>query len=187
LKNKCNSETKIQVFYHLYNDNRGEDLIKAREFCLSRGFEFQTIWASIISLDDLLIYNETGYLPDAAKEAAELLEIDINTTLSRAKSDAYKKCQVQNIICINWDLRVPDCSQFFSQENYITADNFLEMPLSDIISKKRQSSLCTICKKHGLHRFCEIFSNDSTDHVYDDIDKMSFMHANDVLHPTTDL
>ncbi|MDR2404907.1 MAG: radical SAM protein, partial [Deltaproteobacteria bacterium] len=163
LTKKYNSDTKVQVFYHLYKDNLGDDLRKAREFCETRGFEFLTTWASIVALDELLVYKETGYLPDKLKEDAELLGFDIDRALSDALADAYKPCQIEKIIYIKCDLSVMDCSQFFHQDNYKTTENFLETPLSDIIAKKKQSKLCISCKRHGIHRYCEICANYPTD------------------------
>jgi hypothetical protein len=163
LKNKYNSNLRIQVFYHLYKDNRGEDLIRAREFCQSRGFEFQTIWASIISLEDLVVYNETGYLPEAAKKTSELMELDLDLFLHKAKAQAHKKCELENTICIAWDLSVLGCAVHYSLNYNRMVENFMEVSLSDIMSLKKKVKVCTPCKQHGLHKWCELLTNIPTD------------------------
>jgi MoaA/NifB/PqqE/SkfB family radical SAM enzyme len=163
LTKKYCSMIKVQVFYHLYKDNRGEDLREAREFCQSKGFEFHPVWAYLISLDEVLEYLETGYLPDEARKVADMLEISLERALALAKADSAKKCLVENVIPINWDLSVSNCMMYYYRENNLAVENFLETPLSELTARRKHPPICARCKKRGLHRYCEIYNNYPTD------------------------
>ncbi|MDR2352147.1 MAG: radical SAM protein [Deltaproteobacteria bacterium] len=185
--NKYNSNLKIQVFYHLYKDNRGEDLKKAREFCASRGFELQTIWASVISLEDLKIYKETGYLPEAAQKAADLMEMDLDLLLLEAKAQAHKKCQLENMISINWDLSVLTCGFYYSHPENIVVDNFLEISLSDLMALKKKAKICIPCKQNGFHTFCDLITNFPPDNLPDNLINPSKIQTTDSTIPRVSL
>jgi MoaA/NifB/PqqE/SkfB family radical SAM enzyme len=160
---KHKSKTKVQLFYHLYKDNRGSDLRAARDFSRSLGFEFHPVWAYLISLDEILEYLETGKLPDEARRISDNLEIDITQAIQIAKADASKKCLVKNMIPINWDLSVSHCMMFYYRENNLACDNFMEHSLTDIVRIRKNPPICVRCKKNALHRYCEVYNNYPTD------------------------
>jgi MoaA/NifB/PqqE/SkfB family radical SAM enzyme len=162
---KHRSDVKVQVIYHLYKDNRGDDLRKAREFCASKGFEFETIWAFLLAFNELAAYAETGCLPDEAKRAAELMEFDLDAALRQAKSEARKSCTIIDLLLINWDLTVANCAMHYGRDNNIAANNFLETSLSELKETRKDPPICKRCRCHGIHLICETFVNYSPDNL----------------------
>jgi hypothetical protein len=142
---KHNSKTTVQLFYHLYKDNRGEDLLRARDFSRDLGFEFHPVWAYLISLDEILVYLETGFLPEEARAVADNLEIALDLAMRLARADISKKCL--NIIPINWDLSVSHCMMYYCREYNVACENFLETPLSDILKRRKNPPLCALQKE----------------------------------------
>jgi hypothetical protein len=158
LKAELNPDMKVEIFYHLYRHNRGPELAAARDFCQALGFEFQPVWAYLISLDEVLAWRETGRLPEEARRAADLLEIDLETALERARAESSQPCLVENVISVNWDLSVARCMMFYHREDNQAAEDFLALPLSEIQRLRAGSVLCGRCRREALHRYCQVYN-----------------------------
>jgi len=158
LKAELNQDMKVEIFYHLYRHNRGAELAAASDFCQALGFEFQPVWAYLISLDEVLAWRETGRLPEEARRAADLLEIDLETALARARAEASEGCLVENVISVNWDLSVAHCMMFYHRQDNQAAENFLALPLSEIQRLRAGSPLCGRCRSEALHRYCQVYN-----------------------------
>jgi hypothetical protein len=158
LKADLNPDMKVEIFYHLYRHNRGPELTAARDFCQVLGFEFQPVWAYLIGLDEVLAWRETGRLPEEARRAADLLEVDMETALARAQGEAHEPCLVENVISINWDLSVANCMMYYHRRDNEAAEDYLAAPLSEIQRRRKGAALCGRCRREALHRYCQVYN-----------------------------
>jgi MoaA/NifB/PqqE/SkfB family radical SAM enzyme len=155
-----NPDMKTEVFYHMYRHNQGESLDTVRGLCERLGFEFHPVWAYLISLDDVLEHLEGGQLTDEARQASNLLALDLEHGMDLARREKEKECLVERCIHINWNLTVSHCMMYFYPRHNIAARNFLETPLAQIEKARNACGLCKRCRSHALHRYCSVYSTE---------------------------
>lgn len=160
LRTAYNPDMKTEVFYHLYKHNQGESLDTVRDLCDRLGFEFHPVWAYLISLDDVLEYLEDGQLSIKAKEASNMLALDLEQGMALARKEKEKECLVERCIHINWNLTVSHCMMFFYPQQNIAATNFLKTPLAEIQKARKGCGLCQRCRSQALHRYCSVYSTE---------------------------
>ncbi len=159
-------EMKVELYYHRYRHSLGVQQEQAAAMCRRFDFEFHPVPAYLISLDDVLGYCEGRPLPEAAQRARELLLIDIDEGLARARAEAALDCDALRVVMINADLSVSTCMMFYDPEMNACADNFLETTIEEIDARRKRAPLCMRCRKHGLHRYCGIFAKISEEERY---------------------
>ena len=107
--------------------------------CRKFDFEFPSrVPAYLISLDDVMGYCEGKPLPDTAQSARELLLVDIEEGLVRAKAEANLDCDALRVVLVNTDLSVPTCMMYFDPDENICADNFLEVTIDEIDARREK-------------------------------------------------
>jgi MoaA/NifB/PqqE/SkfB family radical SAM enzyme len=166
LRREIYPEMKVELYYHRYRHSIGPAQEQVAARCHELGFEFHPVPAYLISLDDVLSYCEGIPLPHAAKQAREMLLIDLDKGLELARQEASLECDAFRVIMVNADLTVSTCMMFFDPAGDTIAENFLETPLSEIIARRRKTALCTRCKKYGIHRYCGVFAKISEQERY---------------------
>lgn len=159
-------EMKVELYYHLYKHSLGAQQKQVVELCRRYDFEFHPVPAYLISLDDVMRYCEGKPLPEAAQRARELLLIDIDEGLVRAKTEASLDCNALRVVLINADLSVSTCMMFFDPDENICADNFLKTAIEEIDARRKHAPLCAKCRKYGIHRYCGIFAKISEEERY---------------------
>lgn len=150
---------RIEVYYHTYTHNQGEQLTQVREICKNYQFEFQPVQAYLIGLEEVLGQLEGRPLPPEAQAAAELLNVTTDQALAKARQDAALPCPVENVIMVDWDLSVPACLMYYGQEKHRLSDNFLETPLEEIKAQRAASPFCARCRSRAMHRYCDVYYN----------------------------
>lgn len=158
LRKKLYPEMKIELFYHLYKHSVGESLFKIQALCGELSIEFHPVYAYLISVDDILKYQEGVPLPNAAREAKERMLLDLNEGLRIARSEAALPCDAFRSIHINSDLSVSNCMMYFYPEANRAVDNYLEKGIDEIMEIRRYCDLCRRCIKYGIHRYCRAYS-----------------------------
>jgi hypothetical protein len=149
---------KVELYYHRYKHSLGIQQEQVKEMCRRFDFEFHPVPAYLISLDDVMGYCEGKPLPNTAQSARELLLVDIDEGLVRAKAEANLDCDALRVVLVNTDLSVPTCMMFFDPDENISADNFLEVTIDEIEARRKKSPLCIKCRKYGIHRYCGIYA-----------------------------
>ena len=129
-----------------------------REICERLGLELHPVWAYLISLDDMMEYLEYGYLNPNAEKASKMLMLSIDEGMALARAEAHKDCLVDRCIHINWNQSVSHCMMYFYPHENIAVDNFLDHSIDDIMKLRASSVLCRKCRRHGLHRYCSVYS-----------------------------
>lgn len=158
LRNELYPEMKIELYYHLYKHSVGEGFYKFKAFCENYAIEFHPVYAYLISLDDVLAYKEGTPLPKAAAEASEMMLFDLDEGLDTAFKEISLPCDVLRSIHINWDMSVSNCMMYYYPKGNTAADNYLDTGIDEIMKRRLSSSLCKRCMKHGMHRYCGVYS-----------------------------
>jgi len=166
LRRELYPEMKVELYYHRYKHSVGEQQSRMAEFCKQFDFEFHPVPAYIISLDDVLAYCEGSPLPQPARQARDLLLVDIDQGLLYAKQESSLDCDAMRVILINADLSVSACMMFYNPEHNTIAENFLETPLEEIVARRSKTTLCTKCKQYGIHRYCGVYAKISEEERY---------------------
>ncbi len=166
LRRSLYPEMKVELYYHCYKHSLGAPLERVAALSSRLGFEFHPIPAYLISLDDVLAYCEGRPLPDPACTARELLLVDTDDGLRRAKAEAHLPCDALRVIQINADLSVSACMMFYDPEGNTIADDYLDTPLEELIKVRATAPLCSRCRRHGIHRYCGVFAQLSEQERY---------------------
>jgi MoaA/NifB/PqqE/SkfB family radical SAM enzyme len=166
LRRQIYPEMKVELYYHRYKHSVGKPQDQVGELCRKLGFEFHPVPAYLISLDDVLTYCEGGFLPEAAQRARELLLIDLDEGLERARQEAALECDTFRVVMINADLTVSTCMMYYYPDGNTIAENFLETPLEEIVARRSMTALCAKCKQYGIHRYCGVYAKMSEEERY---------------------
>ncbi len=158
LRNEFYPDMKIELYYHLYKHSTGESLHKFQNLCADYAVEFHPVYAYLISLDDVLAYKEGIPLPPTAVKASEMMLFDLDEGLDMAFREASLPCDVFRSIHINWDLSVSNCMMYYYPEGNTAADNYLDIAIDEIMKRRLTCSLCKRCIRHGMHRYCGVYS-----------------------------
>ncbi len=154
LRDRLHPEMQIVLNYHLYKHSLGESYRSMRDLCDELGLIFRPNMAYLYSLDNVLDYVEGRPLSEEAHRTLDLLLMDIDEGLAKALLRRHKACPEERCLPIDWDRRVRFCGVYYKP--YI-ADDFLDIPVQQIIDKRRGSDLCGQCMRHGLHHFTGVY------------------------------
>ncbi len=150
--NRQNSKTRVEVAYHRYLHNQGEDYHKMKELCLELGFLFKPSWAHFSPLEKIFTYFE-----DKSKLSAEdlklidLLVLKPEDVMSIAVQFKDLDCTLRaNQMAINADGSVALCCVTYEQKNNISL-NFMDLPHSELQKKKYEHQTCQKCIEKSLH------------------------------------
>lgn len=154
LRDKLHPEMQITVNYHLYKHNIGEDYRRMEELCNNLSLIFRPSPAYLYPVDAIMDYVDGKELSAEAKRASSMLLMGLDEGISKARERNAWPCPEERCFPINWDCRVRYCGVFFRP---FVADNFLEIPLQEILERRRKSQLCIECKKRGLHQFTGVY------------------------------
>ena len=145
-----NSDTFVDVNYHLYRNNNGRNLEKMNDLCDELGFALSSTYALVMPLERVLDHCDGN--PDyQTKELSKLLLVDIDEGREITKDFRNQPCRfLTNQINISWDGSVSLCCVGFDQKIYNISNNYLDITLEDIWNKKDNNPLCDKCLSYGL-------------------------------------
>ncbi len=151
-------EMKLELYYHLYKHSTGKSLLKFQNLCKKLSIEFHPVYAYLISLDDVLRYQEGIPLPPSAQKAQKKMLLNLDEGIRIAQNEIALPCDAFRSIHINSDLSVSNCMMFFYPDKNRAVDNFLETSIDSIMNIRRDCDLCKRCIKHAIHRYCGSYS-----------------------------
>jgi len=153
-KGTYNPEMYVEINYHLYKRNTGDEFDKMKELSQSLGFAFRPNPAYLYSLDNLLAYRQGKALSPQAMQTLDMLLLPIDEGIARAEKQKHLACAEERCFPINWNLNVRFCGAYYEP---VIVDNFLETPLAEIIRLRNASPFCGVCKSNALHRFTSVY------------------------------
>lgn len=146
LIDKFNASTLVDVNYHLYNNNCGENLKKMEELCDELGFTLSKAYSLVMPLERVIEHCE-GNTSQEVKILDNKLLVTIDEGIEASKVKEYSKCPFrENQVNINWDLSVPVCCTVYNRnQDTIVAKNYLDVSLKDINTRKQKVDICNKC------------------------------------------
>ncbi len=153
--NRHKLNTVVDVNYHMYRSNNRINVQKMQELCDELDFSLSKTYALIMPLERVI--SKLEGLPSSSTLALEndlLVTVEEGIEAANRNSNSNQPCPfLENQTIINWDLSVPVCCTTFNRGANIVASNFLVSPHSEILTQKRQASICRTCTKHGLPNY----------------------------------
>jgi len=154
LRDRLHPEMQVILNYHLYRHSTGDSYRAMRELCDELGFIFRPNMAYLYSLDNVLDYVEGRPISDASHATLDMLLMDIDEGLARARARKHIPCPEERCLPIAWNRQVKFCGVYFKPS---IADDFLETPLDEIMATRRGSDFCARCMSHGLHHYTAVY------------------------------
>lgn len=160
LRRELAPEMSVELYYHLYRHNRGEDFQKIKALSKEAGFVFRPIWGCLYPWDNLMRKFMGPPLTETAEKHCTLLLGDLDDILKQARENPGTPCSQVRCLPINWNLEVLGCGGYYLPR---LAENYLEIPLAEIVRRKMGSKLCRDCDRYGIHRVNNPFVEDRLD------------------------
>ncbi|MDR0733051.1 MAG: hypothetical protein LBF08_03180 [Dysgonamonadaceae bacterium] len=147
---KYRLSTKVEIRYHRYLNNMGQDWEKIRELCQELDFALYDIVAYLQPLERILDYHERK----SVKNLETLIPLFIDKEVYKVKNEASEKvnttCKYQvNQISIDCNGKLQLCCATYDDANNFDMD-YLTTSLQDIVKKKLVHDFCKKCKRYGL-------------------------------------
>lgn len=154
LRQQFHQDMYVELNYHLYRHNQGDQYRDMFELCNDLGFVFRPNWAYLYPLDTVMAYCEGRELNCEASSTLDMLQLGIDEGLMRARLQTDLPCAEERCFPISWDLSVRSCGAYFWPT---VSENFLEEPLESILERRDQSGICNRCRRHALHRYTSVY------------------------------
>lgn len=154
LLDKYKVNTLVDINYHLYINNSGEDYEKMCKLADELGFIISSTYALVMPLERVINY--INGKPDQTTldlQKNMLVTIDEGIEASSKIKLPDGTCPFrENQININADLTVPVCCTVFERDNLVS-NNFLETTFKDININKSKVKLCDECMRLNLPEY----------------------------------
>jgi hypothetical protein len=156
LIDKLKVSTLVDVNYHLYNNNCGNNLKKMKELCNELDFSLSTVYSLVMPLERVIQHCD-GYTTDEVKLLNSKLLVEIDEGMKASKPDNKDNINCpfrENQVNVNWDLSVPVCCTVYNRNpDTIVAQNYLNTSLKDINKNKKDVNICSKCIRLGLPEY----------------------------------
>lgn len=165
LIDKFKSKTYVDVNYHLYKDNNGQNVKLMQALCDELGFSMSKTYSLIMPLERCMSHLE-GKSDEKTKALDKSLLVSVEEGVEATKAFRSSSCPFrENQINVNWDLSVPVCCTVFDAPGTTVASNFLNVTTEDINNAKRKASICSKCIKYGLPAYNMGFNRQRWDEI----------------------
>jgi MoaA/NifB/PqqE/SkfB family radical SAM enzyme len=164
LKDKYHPELQVEVFYHIYRHNNGEDFQKMRKLCDDLGFTFRFRHAALAPLENIEAVIDKRMLSSEAERTRELQIFPVEEVMEIARSQKDRPCFYKRFLWITWNLRVAQCMEWFTPELSLVPGDFLTTPLSEIIAARKNNDFCQRCQEKAIHRCYVVYGDEKFIH-----------------------
>ena len=146
------SKLAVEVNYHLYRHNGGEEREAMRRFATDLGFAFVPIWSIAGSPEKVIAWLEDG-VPESDRAHVERLvhrpEASRAISLRNRHLLAPGECPLREATLINADGSVDLCCASYATAPI--AESYLEITREELAARKARHPLCGPCMAHGFH------------------------------------
>jgi pyruvate-formate lyase-activating enzyme len=142
----------VEVNYHVYRHNFGDDFAAMRALATELRFTFQPIWSVAGAADKVIEWLELGVPAEDQPHVDRLVHRPED---SREISSRHRhllpagECALRDSILINSDGSVDLCCAVYAVPPI--APSFLESSAEELRERKRRAPICGPCMEHGLH------------------------------------
>ena len=143
---KFSLDTHVDINYHLYRDNNGNNLKLMQKLAEELNFGLSTVHALVMPLERVINYCDGSADSQTLNLSKNLLvTIDEGIEASSKYPLPQGTCPFrENQLNINADLTVPVCCTVFNRDHLVSQD-FLETSLEQINQNKSESDICKKC------------------------------------------
>lgn len=163
---KHDQQFLIEIFYHLYQHNVGEDIEKIYTLCEALGFAFFADVALFMPLEKNISYFNQHIISATDQELLDKLLVKPHELVLLAKPYQQQTCFQHDIISIRFDGSVSLCFPSYDY-HYTVADNFLEFSQPQLLQRKKNHSLCQTCQSHALNVVVNFGARDALNKLID--------------------
>lgn len=144
--------TRIQVLYHLYRDNCGDDLAKMLELCQNLGFELHPILAYLTPLERVApALVDSSRMTPKDREINGRLFFPIEELFSIAQQVATPACRLlESEVPINHDGSLHQCCAVYDR-SFTVADSYLDLSFEEVQKTRSSNPACGKCFRSGMH------------------------------------
>ncbi len=146
---KYRATTKIALVYHVYKDNMEKEYDIVKGIAEELGFMFLPIIANIFP-ESIYNFIVKGIpIPENMRAISEHMVYSIEDQINYSQR-ATKKCQnKKGFPTVRWDGSVIPCC---NMEGGTIAENYLDVPLAELIKRFETCDHCAACAKNGLQQ-----------------------------------
>ena len=155
LIDRYKSNTLVDINYHLYKDNCGENLDEMKNFAKKLNFIVSETYALVMPLER--VFSHLKGTPDHQTKNLQdnlLVTIDEGINASSKYSLPKNSCPFrENQININSDLTIPVCCTDWERDKNVVSENYLETNLKEINYNKSKVEICKKCMNLKLPEY----------------------------------
>ncbi|MRR56998.1 MAG: radical SAM protein [Deltaproteobacteria bacterium] len=164
LMDQYHPELQVEVFYHIYRNNNGEDFHKMKKLCEELGFTLRFRHAALAPLENVEAVIEGRPLSAGAMRTRELQILSVEEAMALAVAQKDRPCFYERCLWITWDLKVSQCMEWFTPGLTLVPGDFLHTPLSEIAAARRDNDFCRRCKERAIHRCYMVYGDEKLVH-----------------------
>lgn len=144
------SKTDVQVLYHVYKHNAGDDLLMMLKLCQELEFGLEPVWAFYMPLEKTLDYLN-GKVSDEDKQIIDMLAMDPSKVAEATIPFRDQDCTLRKTqTTLNVDGSVQLCCATFDKAS-VVAPSFLNHSHQEIQSIRYANDMCGPCMENGQH------------------------------------
>jgi MoaA/NifB/PqqE/SkfB family radical SAM enzyme len=141
------ASTKVALVYHVYKDNIQDDFDVIKGIADELGYIFLPIIANIFP-ESIYNYVVKGMpIPKEMRDISKHMIYSIEEQIAYSRS-IHKRCQnIRGFPTVRWDGSVIPCC---NMEGGRIAEQYLDVPLTELKRRFETCDHCTQCRKHGI-------------------------------------
>ncbi len=147
---KLKQDFAVELSYHLYEHNVGEDLARIMQIATDLGFHFSSDLTLLMPLEKTMKYLHGEQLSESEQKLVSLMLIKPEEQAKLAQSYKNTTCSLLNWKTINFDGSMAICCAVYDYKHNVT-NNFLDVSHIELEQRKQNHPLCKKCMAEGLH------------------------------------
>ncbi len=152
LLDQYKSKTNVQVLYHIYKHNAGDDLTMIIKLCEELNFNLNPVWAFFMPLEKTLDYLN-GKVSNEDKNTIDMLAMEPHDVAQAASFNLDSDCTLRkNQVSLNIDGSVQLCCATFDKAHVVTP-SFIEIPHMELQYLRYSNAMCTPCMEKDQHLY----------------------------------
>ncbi len=170
LRDEYHPALEVEVFYHIYRHNGGEEFRRMRDLCSELGFTFRFRHAALAPLENIEAVIEGRPVNAQVARTMELQALKAPEAMELAREQKDQPCFYERCLWITWDLKVSQCMEWFDPALKLVPGDFLSTPLDEIVKARKESDFCRRCKERAIHRCYMVYGDEKLVHERRSVD-----------------
>ena len=147
---KLKQDFAVEISYHLYEHNVGEDLERMMQIASDLDFHFSSDLTLLMPLEKTVKCLHGEQLSESEQKLISLMLIKPEEQAKLAQAYKDTSCSLLNWKTINFDGSMAICCAVYDYKHNVT-NNFLDVPHVELEERKKNHPLCKKCMAEGLH------------------------------------